>query len=222
MNYQPAAATGRNTATSATRPLLWAGGLALAGGATALGLAAYATFIEPMDVRLEEITIRLPHAAGRLPHAGLRILHLSDSHFHGEGRKSREQRKIQKVRQLTANLDYDLLVHTGDFIHYDSGLDNVLALLDVVPKPRLGSYGVFGNHDYTCYNMGEALPRMWRTFHTLERLRDGNRGAVQRLGARVSRWLRYVLYVRNTPLDGRRTGANNIDRLTTTLSQWGM
>ena len=43
-------------------------------------------------------------------------------------------------------------MHTGDFLHYDSGLPNVLALLDRLPQPRLGSYAVLGNHDYATYS----------------------------------------------------------------------
>jgi hypothetical protein len=35
--------------------------------------------------------------------------------------------------------------------------------------------------------------------------------SLQRAYLSASRWLRYVRYVRNTPLDGRRTGANDTD-----------
>ena len=143
----------------------------LAGGAAAaLGLLTYALQVEPLDIRLERLTVRLPGAAGRLPQGGLRILQLSDSHFHGGKYNRRELAKIERVRALTAGLDYDLLFHTGDFIHFDSGLENVLRLLNAVPRPRLGSFGVFGNHDYTHYAMQEALPRMWRTFQAAERM----------------------------------------------------
>ena len=91
-----------------------------------------------------------------------------------------------------------------------------------MPRPRLGSFGVFGNHDYTHYNMGEALPRMWRSFRAIEGERDELRGPAARVAARGTRWLRYVRYVRNTPLDGRRTGSNDVDALAETLLRWGM
>ena len=204
------------------RRLWWTGGALLAGGVAALGVFSYARQVEPLDIRLERLAVRLPEATGRLPADGLRILQLSDSHFHGEKRLHREQAKIERVRRLTARLEYDLLIHTGDFIHFDDGLDNVLRLLDAVPRPRLGSFGVFGNHDYTHYAMEEALPRMWRTFRTQERQRDQERTLPARLGAAATRWLRYVGYVRNTPLDGRRTGSNDANRLTAALTQWGM
>lgn len=200
----------------------WAGGALLAGSLAALGVFTYALQVEPLAIQLERLRVRLPRAAGSLPRAGLRILQLSDSHFHGEGRTRRELAKIERVRALTAGLTYDLLIHTGDFIHYDAGLENVLRLLDAVPRPRLGAFGVLGNHDYTHYAMAEALPRMWRTFRNEERQRDRQRATLARVAAAATRWPRYVHYVRNTPLDGRRTGGNDIDRLTTALTQWGM
>ncbi|MFO7635524.1 MAG: metallophosphoesterase [Caldilinea sp.] len=198
------------------------GGATLAGGATAMGFLAYALLVEPLNIKMERLMIRLPRAAARLPNHGLRILQLSDSHFHGGGRSKREHAKIERVRALTAGLKYDLLVHTGDFIHYDGGLEAVMHLLDAVPRPRLGAYGVLGNHDYTHYAMQEALPRMWRTFQATERAADRRRGGVMRAITAGTRWLRYVQYVRNTPLDGRRTGGNDTDSLNAALQRWGM
>ncbi len=202
------------------RRLKWAAagaGLLAAAGAAAFG---YALLVEPQNIELEQLHLRLPGAAGRLPPEGLRILQISDSHF--SGRQWREQGKIARVQRLVRGLDYDLLLHTGDFIHYNSGLANVEALLAVLPPPRLGSYGVFGNHDYTHYNMGTALPRMWRTFATAEKERRAQAGPLRRLYLAASHWLRYVGFVRNTPLDGRRTGFNDHATLTQTLAHCGM
>ena len=165
----------------------WGGGVMLGGAILAAGTLGYALLVEPMDIRLERLTIQLPHLAGHLPAGGLRILQLTDSHFHGGRRTQRERQKIERIAALTRGLQYDLLVHTGDFIHFDAGLDNVLRLLDAVPAPRLGSFGVFGNHDYTHYAMEEALPRMWRTYRAEERRRDAVRDPVQRLAARPAR-----------------------------------
>jgi predicted MPP superfamily phosphohydrolase len=201
----------------------WIKGAALAAGALAAAGAAafgYALLVEPQDIRLERLTFRLPHAEGRLPREGLRILHLSDSHF--SGKEWRERKKIARVRELVRGVECDLLIHTGDFVHYDSGLANVEALLDVLPQPRLGAYGVFGNHDYTHYNMAEALPRMWRTYYAAETQRQAQAHLLDRLLLQASRWLRYVWYVRNTPLDGRRTGSNNFAGLAAMLQRRGM
>ena len=192
------------------------GGLT-AGAAATLG---YALWVEPLDLRLERLTVRLPHAAGRLPAQGLRILHLSDTHF--QGRTWRERTKIARIQRLVQNLEVDLLIHTGDFLHFDSGAENVCALLDVLSQPRLGRYGVLGNHDYRHYNMGEALPRMWRTFRTLEDERGSRANFFSRTFLGATRWIRYVMYVRNMPLDGRRTGDNDALRLESILQNHGM
>lgn len=214
--------TQESAATTAQPRLNWHAGLVTSGvvaGATAATLG-YALLVEPMDVRLECLTVRLPHAANRLSAQGLRILHLSDTHF--QGRAWREPAKIDRIRRLVEDLEYDLLIHTGDFLHFDSGLANVCALLDILPRPRLGSYGVLGNHDYRHYNMGEALPRMWRTFQRLEATRRAEANVFERAFLAATNWPRYVRYVRNMPLDGRRTGANDATQLEATLADRGM
>src|SRR5688572_11466971 len=85
-------------------------GLSLLVGVGA-GVAGYSILHEPLNVHLERLTIHLPHAQGHLPSQGLRILHLSDTHFRGVA--WREQVKIERIRQLAADLEYDLLIHTG-------------------------------------------------------------------------------------------------------------
>lgn len=138
-----------------------AGGLGLLGG-VGVGLAGYALLHEPVAIELERLTLRLPNARGRLPHNGLKILHLSDTHFQNLTR--RERTKIERIRRLTADLEYDLLVHTGDFWHNEAGIENVATLLDLLPKPRLGAYGVLGNHDYVCYSHSDILTRNWQRY----------------------------------------------------------
>jgi hypothetical protein len=182
-------------------------------GAAGAATLAYAYWLEPRNVRLERVTVRLPGSAGRLPAGGLRILHLSDSHF--QGRNGRERAKIDRIRWLTSGLEYDLLVHTGDFIHFDSGVENGLALIDAVPAPRLGAYAVLGNHDYAHYAMEQALPRMWKTFVREER-EAGFPGWTAPL-----RFPWYVRYVRNTPLDGPRVGSNDTTGLMHRLEERG-
>jgi predicted MPP superfamily phosphohydrolase len=118
---------------------------------------------------------------------------------------------------LTADLEYDLLIHTGDFIHYDSGLEMVRELLEAVPAPRLGRYAVYGNHDYTHYNMGVTLPRMWRKFRSLDTARALHANPLGKVALAASRWPRFVWYVRNTPLDGKPTGANDTGQLSALL-----
>jgi predicted MPP superfamily phosphohydrolase len=103
-------------------------------------------------------------------------------------------------------------------LHYDSGIENVFALLDALPEPRLGRYAVLGNHDYSHYAMHEALPNMWRKY------RDGERGGVHgNVGLLARPWemLRFGRYMRNTPVEVRRTGSNDVVHLTRELSRRG-
>jgi len=181
------------------------------------GVAGYAFVTEPLNVELERLTVRLNVTNGSLPARGLRILHLSDTHF--QGINWRERVKIDRIRRQAQHLDYDLLIHTGDFLHYDSGLPNVLALLDALPEPRLGRYAVFGNHDYTHYAMQDALPSMWRKYQSEERERRG--------GRKISPWAlpmhmaRFGPFVRNTPLEAKRTGHNDSVHLAAALESRG-
>jgi len=177
-------------------------------------MAGYALY-EPLNIQLSNLEIQLSTAKGHLPQQGLRILHISDTHF--QGVEWREQRKIEGIRRLTENLSYDLLIHTGDFIHLDCGTDNVCKLLDLLPKPRLGSYGVLGNHDYAHYATFDAFPRMWHTFQQEENSPDNSQRS-----STLTRPVRFGHYVRNTPLDIKRTGYNDVPRLISILEEKGL
>lgn len=180
-------------------------------------LAGYAFLMEPFNLRLERMTIRLPRARGKLPAGGLRLLHLSDSHF--QGRDWREKEKIERVHRTVAGLEYDLLVHTGDFLHTDAGLANVKSLLDVLPRPRLGAYAVLGNHDYARYTMSKALRRTWDNFLTLEALQQkGPAPSPSRL-ARTQRYLRFGRHLLHNRIDGERTGTNDVAQLEKMLAR---
>ncbi len=196
----PAAPDG--SAASALTSWLWRalglGAVSAVAGAAAL---TYAYAVEPLRIEFEHRTIRVANAQGKLPPEGLRILHLTDSHF--KGGQAREREKIARIRKLTAGLEYDLLIHTGDFIHKDAGLQDALDLLAAVPAPRMGAYGVMGNHDYSHYAMQTAFPRMWKAFVRGEEARG------LRAWTRPLRLPWFVQYVRSTPLDGRRTGHND-------------
>jgi len=194
-------------------------GLGAGVGAT---LAGYAYLHEPFAVRVDRVTLRLPHSRGRLPASGLRLLHLSDFHF--QGADQRERLKIQRVREVTANLDYDLLIHTGDFLHYDAGMENVLALLDGLPKPRLGAFGVLGNHDYAVYNMSKAISYTWGNFVAKEsRLGDGPPPMYPLSRQdKIRRYLRFALHLLHNRIDGEPTGANDVPRLHYELERHGM
>lgn len=173
------------------------------------GLASYAYFREPLHVSFDRLTIRMPQAQQRLPAGGLRILHISDTHF--RGLDWRERPKIDAIRRVCANLDYDLLVHTGDFLHNDGGLDNILKLLDSLPAPRLGAFAVLGNHDYTTYSANHMLSRSWATFSAME---NGNHPRSWVLPwQHAARLVRFGRFLANVPFDLKRTGHNDVNRL---------
>jgi predicted MPP superfamily phosphohydrolase len=196
----------------------WWDALALATGA-GVGVAGYALFHEPLTVRMEHLDLYLDVDPGRLPPQGLKILHLSDTHFRGAG--WRELPKINQIHQLCRGLEYDLLIHTGDFLHYDSGLDNVLALLDGLPRPRLGSYAVLGNHDYMTYSYNEIMARSWEAYQEeMQRTRQGGRPRLTfGLWAWIGLLVRFGYYFFNAPLALKRSGPNNIAKLEAALAQ---
>lgn len=93
--------------------------------------------IDPVEVHLP----RLPHALD-----GLRIAHVSDLHV-------RRPRRVHErlAAQLTSQR-IDLIVLTGDYMNR-AGRDEephahaVLQTLLERARPRIGTFGVFGNHD---------------------------------------------------------------------------
>ena len=200
---------------------VWLAGVgAVAGVGAALG--GYALFYEPFDVRTERLTVRLMRDRPGLPSEGLRILHLSDTHFRGADR--REHAKIEQVRRATADERIDLLIHTGDFLHSDNGLVNVLALIDSISKPRLGSFAVSGNHDHVVYEMKKALHYTWRLFHARE-TGGGTSSSPQPADSgttRFRRLVRFARYLLHNRFDGEPSGVNDIARLRRELESRGM
>lgn len=97
---------------------------------------------EPVEV------FDIPHPA--LPPAleGLRVLHISDLHVrrHAPG-SQRWQRLIDAIGRVEA----DLVALTGDYAdepgHEGAALAALRRLADAWNAPRLGAYGIFGNHD---------------------------------------------------------------------------
>ncbi len=205
-------------------PVLWAGLGAVAGLGAALG--GYAFLYEPFDVRTERLAVRLLRDKAGVPAEGLNILHLSDTHFRGADR--REHAKIEQVRRATAGEEIDLLIHTGDFLHRDSGLDNVLALIDSIPKPRLGAYAVTGNHDHVFYNMRSAPQYSWRLFRAREAKNGGCNGAlnssekVKFSSEGLGDLYRFGRHLLSNRFDGEPAGENDIGGLRRALEERGM
>lgn len=91
--------------------------------------------VHPVDLTLKNLPPELQ---------GLRIAHLSDLHIH-----RRRRRHDQLIRQLTS-MRLDLVLYTGDYkMRSDDGerAAEVLGEIAKALRPRLGQFGVFGNHD---------------------------------------------------------------------------
>lgn len=181
-------------------------------------LAGYSVLHEPLNIDMEEFTMRLPHARGHLPARGLRILHLSDTHF--RGMNWRERGKIERIRRLTQGLEYDLLIHTGDFWHEETGLHNLLALMDALPRPRLGGYGVWGNHDYVCYSHSDMLALTWERYQ--QDNGHENNGHAPTMAARMRDMVQFAQYFLNKPFVLKRTHFNNKELLRRALADKGI
>lgn len=95
-------------------------------------------FLTPALVRCEWILPSLPAAFN-----GFRMLQLSDLHA------DFEPELAQKAAALTAGLEYDICVHTGDF--YSGGTDGLGLAMEVIAdmlgKIKGPHFGVLGNHD---------------------------------------------------------------------------
>lgn len=85
---------------------------------------------------------------------GLRILHLTDLHVRRPRRPTPGGRSAwDRLLFAVAHTPADLVVYTGDCIdevgHEAAGLDALKQLSDAIEThpPRLGQWGIFGNHD---------------------------------------------------------------------------
>lgn len=103
-------------------------------------------YIEPYRLKTSALYWELEPNAYHLD--GIKILHLSDLHFH----EKMPQKFLNKILREVHRLKADLILFTGDFLCY-SRLDNpskLKAFLCELQAP-LGSFCIFGNHDYARY-----------------------------------------------------------------------
>ena len=137
---------------------------------------------------LDPVTLSVPQLPRVLE--GLRIAHLTDLHIRGQPR-----RYTRLFNQLTSQR-FDLIVFTGDYMNRPRRLSNsperaaenerqhqtrladdakaeepgayaVLAELCKRARPRLGAFGVFGNHDSgELRDMCQDLPVRWLSNET--------------------------------------------------------
>jgi predicted MPP superfamily phosphohydrolase len=111
--------------------------------AGASGLCVYACGVEPHWVEFVEHTLPIPGLPVAL--AGKRLVQLSDLHIGPRVSDDYVREVCARVDQLGA----DLVAYTGDFIcHHDRIFDQVARMFPVLPRGRLATVGVLGNHDY--------------------------------------------------------------------------
>lgn len=106
---------------------------------------------------IHSVNINLPTLPAGL--AGLRIAHLSDLHIR------RRRGRYAKLESLLGHVGVDLIVFTGDYItaagDEEVGVE-VMGQLCASLRPRLGLFGVFGNHDtHKLRQLLDGLPVRW-------------------------------------------------------------
>jgi predicted MPP superfamily phosphohydrolase len=110
----------------------------LAAAAAVSGAAAYARFVERLDV--EAVAVAADIGLGR----PLRVAVLGDVHFDPFFELAYLERIVATVSGLTP----DVLLHTGDFVsHTADRIDECAAALGRL-SPRLAHLAVLGNHDH--------------------------------------------------------------------------
>ena len=117
---------------------------AVAGGA---GSFAYAMGIEPHWLDIVERDLAIDHLPPGL--TGARLAQLSDLHIGPRVSDDYIVHSFDRVRALRP----DIVVVTGDFISYAHArgaaqFDQLRTVLSRVPRGRLATLGILGNHDY--------------------------------------------------------------------------
>lgn len=97
------------------------------------------------------------------PDFRLRVLHVSDLHMNGRSRFRRW--RLRRYARRLKELDFDILVHTGDMLDNGPGIAPAVAFLREVAGGR-PAFTVLGNHDYHHYSTLENLLNV----HTLRRI----------------------------------------------------
>ena len=120
---------------------------AIGGAAAAVGLVGYTWQVEPHWVQVvqRDMPVRaLPEAL-----AGRRLVQLSDLHI---GPQVDDEYLIDAFARAKA-LDPDIVVITGDFLTYvpsrgDAQFEQLRRVLLSLPRGRLATVAILGNHDY--------------------------------------------------------------------------
>lgn len=111
--------------------------------AGASGLCFYACGVEPHWVEFVEHVLPIPGLPAAL--TGKLLVQLSDIHIGPRVNDDYVREVCARVQERGA----DLVVYTGDFIcHHDGIFAQAARMFPVLPRGRLATVGVLGNHDY--------------------------------------------------------------------------
>jgi predicted MPP superfamily phosphohydrolase len=122
---------------------------AIAGASTAAGVGGYAWLIEPHWEKVVERDLAVARLAA--PLVGARLVQISDIHV---GPRV-DDGYLASALDRVATLRPDIVVVTGDFISVsydrpasDAQFDKLRGVLAHLPRGRLATLGILGNHDY--------------------------------------------------------------------------
>lgn len=111
--------------------------------ASATGLGGYTSLIEPHWLEITRRTLPIRHLPSSLE--GAMVAQLSDLHVGPRVSDAYILETFGRVRALAP----DIVVYTGDFVSHEPGIEaHARRIYRDAPLGRLGTVGVFGNHDY--------------------------------------------------------------------------
>jgi len=123
------------------------------------GVIFYLAIIERIRLQIDRCVIVSPKLP---PGCRVRVLHISDLHANGS---AFGQWLLRRYARRIKQLDYDLVVHTGDLLDNRAGIGPAVAFLREVAADR-PAFTVLGNHDYHHYSWLENIINI----HTIKRL----------------------------------------------------
>lgn len=121
-----------------------------------VGTGYYTFYVEPHWI--EEVHRKMPVKNLPPDMKGRTLVQLSDIHV---GRRVDDD-YVLKVFERVRAIDPDIIVITGDFVsHYRRIVDHAARIYNDIPRGKLATLGILGNHDYGSYSadvrLGHAL-----------------------------------------------------------------
>lgn len=106
------------------------------------GVGLYSAWVEPSELRVRRYTVPIPGLPETLD--GMRVIHVSDTHY-GPYNALRE---IEHAIETANRLRPDLVLLTGDYVHFTpSSVETGIGVLSKL-KARHGVVAVMGNHEH--------------------------------------------------------------------------